>query len=103
VPGEEPATAAVRRLREETALAVDRVEPAGAFTYRAVDAESGFVEHEYDHVFVAYADTSRAVADPQEIDELAVLPYDEALALVESRAGAPWAAEVLRRSFTAFT
>jgi isopentenyldiphosphate isomerase len=75
--------------------------PAGAFTYRAVDAGSGFVEHEYDYVFVAYADVSRAVPDPTEIDELAALPFDEALALVESEAGAPWAAAVLRRSFTA--
>jgi isopentenyl-diphosphate delta-isomerase len=76
-PGEDPAAAARRRLREETGLMVDEdVLPAGAFTYRAVDAGSGFVEHEYDYVFVAYADVSRAVPDPTEIDELAALPFD---------------------------
>jgi hypothetical protein len=61
---------------------------------------SGFVEHEYDHVFLALADAGGAVPDPQEIDELAVLPFDAALALVASGEGAPWAAEVLRRSFS---
>jgi isopentenyl-diphosphate delta-isomerase len=100
-PGEEPASAAIRRLREETGLVVEGLVDAGPFTYRAVDPRSGLVEHEQDHVFVVLADTSIAKADPEEIGELAVLPFAEALRLVESAAGAPWSAEVLRRSFTA--
>ena len=100
-PGEEPASAAIRRLREETGLVVEGLVDAGPFSYRAVDSRSGLVEHEQDHVFVALADTSIARADPEEIGELAVFAFVDALALVESTAGAPWAAEVLRRSFTA--
>lgn len=100
-PGEEPASAAIRRLREETGLVVDGVIAAGDFIYRALDPHSGLVEHEHDHVFVAFADTSTATPDPEEIADLASLPFDEALSLVESGDGAPWAAEVLRLSYTA--
>lgn len=99
-PGEDLAMAAVRRLREETGLVVEEVMAAGPFTYRAVDSTSGLVEHEHDHVFVVVADTSAAAPDPSEIGDLAVLPFPEALRLVESEQGAPWAAEVLHRSFT---
>jgi isopentenyldiphosphate isomerase len=74
---------------------------AGPFTYRAVDSRSGLVEHEQDHVFVALADTSMARAHPEEIGELSVRSFADALRLAESAAGAPWAAEVLRRSFAA--
>lgn len=101
LPGEEPASAAIRRLREETGLVVEGLVDAGPFTYRAVDSRSGLVEHEHDQVFVALADTSVAEAHPEEIGELAVFAFAEALRLVESAVGAPWAAEVLRRSFTA--
>lgn len=97
-PGEDVAQAARRRLREETALDVDHLTLAGEFTYRAPDGDSGLVEHEHDYVFVAVADTSGVVADPEEISDLARLPYAEALRLVESDAGTPWAAEVLRRA-----
>lgn len=97
-PGEDVAQAARRRLREETALDVDHLTLAGEFTYRASDGDSGLVEHEHDYVFVAVADTSAAVADPEEISDLVRLPYAEALRLVESDAGTPWAAEVLRRA-----
>jgi isopentenyl-diphosphate delta-isomerase len=100
-PGEDPASAAIRRLREETGLVVEGLVDAGPFTYRAVDPRSGLVEHEQDHVYVASADTSIARADPEEIGELAVLAFADALILVESGAGAPWAAEVLRRSYAA--
>jgi isopentenyl-diphosphate delta-isomerase len=100
-PGEEPASAAIRRLREETGLVVESVVDAGRFTYRAVDSRTGLVEHEQDHVFVALTDTSIARAHPEEIGELAVRRFAEALRLLESAAGAPWAAEVLRRSFAA--
>ncbi len=100
-PGEDPVSAALRRLREETGLAVEDLVPAGSFTYRATDAQSGLVEYEHDVVFVAVADVQAARPDPDEISELASLPFEEALGLLQSDAGVPWAANVLRRSYTA--
>jgi isopentenyl-diphosphate delta-isomerase len=97
-PGEDPAGAARRRVREETGLVVERLIPAGSFTYRATDTRTGLVEHEHDCVFVAVADTGALDPDPDEISELALLPFDAAVALLESDAGAPWAAGVLRWS-----
>ncbi len=100
-PGEDPATAALRRLREETGLVVEDLWAAGSFTYRATDPRSQLVEHEHDFVFVAMADVDTAQPDPEEISELALLPYDQAVSLLESATGAPWAATVLRRSYAA--
>lgn len=48
-PGETPAAAASRRLREEMGFECPLRE-AFAFTYRAV-VGSGMIEHEFDHVF----------------------------------------------------
>lgn len=98
--GEDPQRAGIRRLGEEMGLEVRRLLPAGAFVYRATDPASGLVEHELDHVFVAVMPTGHALADPDEIAELARLPYAEALRLVTSDEGVPWAGEVLRRSFS---
>ncbi|HEX7276381.1 MAG TPA: isopentenyl-diphosphate Delta-isomerase [Acidimicrobiales bacterium] len=100
-PGEDPVAAAIRRSRQEVGLVVAGLVPAGSFVYRAVDEVSGLVEWEHDLVFVAVADASGAVPDPEEIDELACLPYAEALRRATSPAGAPWAAEVLRLSSVA--
>ena len=100
-PGEDPAVAAARRASQEVGLVVSDLLPAGSFVYRARDEPSGLVEWEHDHVFVAVADTSGAAADPAEIDEVACLFYEDAYRLVASADGAPWAAEVLRRSFVA--
>ncbi len=94
-PGEAPAAAAVRRVRQELGLEVSGLTPAGTFTYRAPDPASGLVEYELDHVFFAVTDTSSAEPDPGEVAALARLPIDEALGLVSSNDGAPWAAEVL--------
>ena len=49
-PGETPADAARRCLRDEMGMTV-RLEARGAFTYRA-DVPPDLVEHELDHVFV---------------------------------------------------
>ncbi len=97
--GEEPEEAAVRRLEEEMGLVVGDLRPAGVFVYRATDPVSGLVEHEVDHVFVVVADIDDVATDADEITELARLTYDDALLLVTSDRGVPWAGEVLRRSF----
>ena len=96
-PGEDPATAALRRLREETGLVVEDLVPAGSFTYRATDPDSHLVENEHDFVFAAVADVRTADPDPEEISELALLAFDEAVDLLQSAAAAPWSATVLRR------
>lgn len=102
-PGEAPAVAGVRRLREELGLdvTVEALVPAGVFTYRAEDRASGLVEHEFDHVFVATVDTSGATGVVDEISQLARLSYADAMELLSSPSGTPWAAEVLWRSAAA--
>ena len=100
-PGEEPVMAGARRVGEELGLAIEQLIPAGVFTYRAADEHSGLVEYEQDHVFAAVADVRGALPNQTEIGELIQLPYRAALALVKSKLGAPWGAEVLRRSFGA--
>jgi geranyl diphosphate 2-C-methyltransferase len=100
-PGEDPASTALRRLREETGLVVEGLLAAGSFTYRATDPRTELVEHEHDLVFVALADVGAAEPDPNEISQLALLPFEQAIALLQSDGGAPWAATVLRRSSAA--
>ena len=100
-PGVDLAETAVQRVEQEAGLVVDGLRAAGVFTYRAVDEDSGLVEFERDHVFVAWADTTAVTLNPEEIDEVARLPFREALRLVSSGEGTPWAPEVLRQCFDA--
>ena len=97
-PGEGPADAARRRLREETGLVASDLVSAGSFTYRAADPGSGLVEHEHDQVFVAVVNTGALAPDPAEISEIALLPFEEALRLLQAETAAPWAAAVLTQS-----
>ncbi len=100
-PGEDPASAALRRLREETGLVVEEIVPAGSFRYRATDPQSHLVENEHDFVFAAVADVRTAEPDPEEISELALLGFEEAVDLLKSAAAAPWSATVLRHCHAA--
>ncbi|RYY91388.1 MAG: isopentenyl-diphosphate Delta-isomerase [Chitinophagaceae bacterium] len=64
LPGEAPADAAVRRLREELGIAAD-VSHVFSFTYRA-EVENGLVEHEFDHVFAGQYEGGFAL-NPEEV------------------------------------
>lgn len=68
LPGEQVVDAAVRRTREEFGLVLGQARSVGAFTYRAVDAESGLVEHEYDTVVSGTVEGDPS-PNPGEIDE----------------------------------
>jgi len=88
---EAPIDTARRRAGEELGLRLDRVEPAGAFAYTAVDETTGFVESEYDHVFVAFVEGEpEPTIDPREIAETRWFERAEALARTEHPAAAPW-------------
>ena len=63
-PEEPIGQAAVRRLREEMGMACD-LEPRFAFVYRS-ELDGGLIEHEFDHVFVGYAD-AEPDPDPSEV------------------------------------
>ncbi|MDQ1415585.1 MAG: hypothetical protein QOF81_1198, partial [Acidimicrobiaceae bacterium] len=52
---------------------------------------------------VAVLDTGAADPDPDEISELRLLRFEDAVDLLQSDAGAPWAADVLRRSNAALS
>jgi isopentenyl-diphosphate delta-isomerase len=65
-PGETPEAAIVRRLGEELGVKPTGLAPAGTVLYRAIDASSGLVEHELDHVFVGLAGDALA-PDPTEV------------------------------------
>lgn len=95
-PGEAPTDTARRRLEEELGLVVTDLLYAGTFIYWAADSESGLVEYERDDVYVTVADLHVVVVDPVEVSETVALPFPQALALVSSGSGAPWAAEVLQ-------
>lgn len=88
-PGEPPADAARRRLREEMGIEAEPV-PVLRFVYRA-DVGGGLVEHEYDHVFVARWE-GEPRPDPAEADGWRWAPLAEvaADAVRDPEAYTPW-------------
>lgn len=95
-PGEDPAAAARRRLREEMGIEAE-VEPAFRFTYRA-EVGAGLVEHEYDHVFTA-AWEGAPEPDPAEVDGWRWAPAVSLAAAAAARPDAftPWFRMILAR------
>jgi len=68
-PGEDPAEAAVRRLREEMGIELDHLDPLFTTVYRAAVGE-GLTEHEFVHVFGSVWD-GPVHPDPAEVDDYA--------------------------------
>lgn len=95
-PGEELVSAARRRVREELGLVVE-LSLRGSFEYRAVDLDSGLVEHELDHVLVGCTDETPRPAT-EEIDALRWVTHDELVAWLasEPEAFTPWFVLALR-------
>lgn len=96
-PGESVVEAGERRLSEEMGLPV-RLREVGSFVYRAVDPDSGLVEHEFDHVLVGVSDEDPR-PDLREADAWdRVDPVELAARLAVDEAGfVPW----LRPAFAA--
>jgi isopentenyl-diphosphate delta-isomerase len=97
-PGEPPASAAVRRLREELDLpAVDLTE-VGVYVYRAGDPDTGRVEHEYDHVLLGRIAAGTPMRpNPDEVADLRWVPAGDLPAVIDADppAYAPWLAGVV--------
>lgn len=90
-PGEDPAAAVHRRLRQELNLTADRIELAlPRFSYRASFA--GVEEYELCPVFLVRVDAD-PVPDPAEVADWRWAGWAEFLALAEDDAGglSPWA------------
>lgn len=93
-PGEDVVTSAQRRVREELGLSCELTE-AGVFTYRAADAGSGLVEHEYDHVLVGETDGAGLAPDPEEVSAVRFADPNELRAAGPGDGFAPWFAPAL--------
>lgn len=96
LPGEGVVDAAIRRTQEEFGLTLIDPRPVGAFTYRAVDSESGLVEHEIDTVVAAVVDGDPSPS-PIEIDEFRWVEHVELRRWLadEPHAFTPWFAPVI--------
>jgi len=102
-PGQSIPDAARARLREELGLDTELTE-AGVFRYRASDATTGRVEHEWDHVFIGDTSSPTPRPDPAEIAGLRWLDPAEVRTLLatDPRAFTPWLAPVLEIADAAF-
>lgn len=100
-PDQEVTAAATDRIAAELGLVANAVGPlteVGIYTYRAVDAENGRVEHEWDHVLVGALRDGEPAPDPAEVAECAWLSPERlhASMTAEPDAYTPWLAGVLR-------
>jgi isopentenyl-diphosphate delta-isomerase len=102
-PGEAVTEAGARRVAEELGITVDPADlrEVGSFVYRAVDAGSGLVEHEWDHVLLGRFDGDPD-PDPAEVGDWRWVGGEQVDAELarDPDAFTPWfplALEVLRR------
>jgi isopentenyl-diphosphate Delta-isomerase len=89
-PGEDLLEAGRRRVREELGIEVE-LSHRGRFVYRAVDLDSGLVEHELDHVLVGRTDAEPR-PDSREVDAVRWVAADELLRWLdeEPEVFTPW-------------
>jgi isopentenyl-diphosphate delta-isomerase len=93
LPGEEPATAAARRLIEEVGVHGIELTETGVYSYYAEDPATGRVEYEYDHVLIGDVTADLVpLPDPDEVADLRWVTLDELSAGLENdlRSYAPW-------------
>ncbi|WP_027341582.1 isopentenyl-diphosphate Delta-isomerase [Hamadaea tsunoensis] len=70
-PGEDVLAAAGRRLAEELGMTGIALRQAGVYVYRAADATTGRVEHEYDHVLIGRVGGAMTLApDTREVAQV---------------------------------
>jgi len=88
---------AARRCAEELGVQVGALEVAGAFTYRAEDQASGFVEHEHDTVLVGRLPDEPLRPDPHEVAQTRLVALDDLVRDVAARPSSftPWLAQVI--------
>jgi isopentenyl-diphosphate delta-isomerase len=93
-PGEETASAAARRLREEMGFGCE-LRHLGRFTYRA-ELGDGLVEHEVDHVFAGRHDGDPR-PDPREVEAWRWVSPEALREEIQRDAGrfTPWLAAAL--------
>jgi len=98
-PGEAVPAAAARRLAQEVGLRDIALTEIGLYVYRALDPETGRVEHEYDHVLLGRAaPTPELHPDPAEVAAVRWMsPRELSEDLVaHPQSYAPWLAGVAR-------
>ena len=87
--GESATEAAVRELAEELGLAVDPVDlqPLGSIREQCVLNGGKYVDHELHDLFLLRRDVDldALVLQPEEVDDVALVPIDELRARVEAR------------------
>ncbi|MCX9193354.1 isopentenyl-diphosphate Delta-isomerase [Carbonactinospora thermoautotrophica] len=88
-PGEDPAVAAARRLREELGVDAGPLMAAGLVSYQVTDPVSGLVEHEWNHLFVGRV-VQEPEPDPAEVAEYAFVPLDGLARFVETHRVSAW-------------
>jgi isopentenyl-diphosphate delta-isomerase len=99
-PGEPVGTAARRRLTEEVGVRAVPLTEIGVYLYRATDAETGRVEHEYDHVLVGEVPADAPLdLDPREVAAVQWIPPRALRDDIDARPAhyAPWLAGVTQR------
>lgn len=82
-PGEDIATAAARRLKEELGLETE-LEKAFHFTYQA-SFDNGLFEHEFDHVFIGSVNATGIEPDAKEVADYCFKTMDDIKADLQLR------------------
>ncbi|MFN6038816.1 MAG: isopentenyl-diphosphate Delta-isomerase [Bacteroidota bacterium] len=81
-PGEDPLTAAKRRLMEEMGMQCN-LKPAFSFIYK-VNLDKGMIEHELDHVFIGTSDNP-PTPNTHEVEEFRYIKIDELKKLISDK------------------